>query len=625
VDRRQDLSDVLVELARTLGTDFSIQTILDHLVLRIVDVLPIDGAGVTLINSRLDPHYVAASNPAALRFEKLQSELGEGPCLEAYSSGGAVTVPDLRQDARFSRFGPRAVEDGLAAVFAFPLRANDQRLGALDLYRDLPGTMDPGEMGDAQTLADVASAYLFNANARADLREASERFRESSLHDDLTGLPNRLLLRQRLDHAALRARRSRKLVAVLFIDLDRFKQVNDRFGHHVGDDLLVAVAERLTHLLRPGDTLARLSGDEFVILCDDLDQEDQAQVVARRIRAALEAPFPLRSAEVRVTASVGIAFAGRGEDVPDEVLQRADAAMYEVKRQGGAHRALADQRRARVAEEEATLERELHGAAARGELRADYQPIVTTADGHIAGVEALLRWDHPTRGLVPPSAAVPLAERSGLISEIGRWMLERACLDRPRNGAAGPVDDLQVYVNVSAHQLVSPGFPSTVASLLDETDTPPGLVTLEVTETAFVVDERRAAAVLDDLKELGVMLALDDFGTAYSSLSYLRRFPVDVLKIDQSFIGQLGRGDRCSKIVAAVVDLAHSLDMTVVAEGVETAAQHEAVAALGCDTSQGYYFARPMSADALDARLRPGTKASRHLPQPAGTSSGPAA
>jgi EAL domain-containing protein (putative c-di-GMP-specific phosphodiesterase class I) len=269
------------------------------------------------------------------------------------------------------------------------------------------------------------------------------------------------------------------------------------------------------------------------------------------------------------------------------------------------------------------LEHDLHGAVARGELRADYQPIVSTEDGTVVGVEALFRWDHPTRGLVPPATAVPLAEQSGLISDIGRWMLQRACLDRPSAGA-GP-SDLQVYVNVSARQLVSRGFADTVSSVLDETGTPPGAVTLEVTETVFVDDERRAVAVLDDLKALGVVLALDDFGTGYSSLSYLRRFPVDVLKIDQDFIGQLGRGGRSSKIVSAVVDLAHALGMTVVAEGVETVEQYREVAALGCESSQGYYFARPMSVNELRGRMRAARKGTLRLPRPLSISDGPAA
>ncbi|MGZ7023829.1 MAG: diguanylate cyclase domain-containing protein, partial [Ilumatobacteraceae bacterium] len=269
VERR--LSSVLGEFARTLLTDFPIATILDHLVLRIVDVLPITSAGVTLIAPGANPHYIAASNDSALRFEQLQSELGEGPCLAAYHSGEAVTAPDLADDDRFPIFGPRAVAEGLMAVFTFPLRHGDERLGALDLYRATTGSLDAEEMRSAQTLADVATAYLLNARAREDLRVSSEAAREHSLHDDLTGLPNRALLIQRLEHAILRCQRSGKMVAILFADLDLFKGINDTFGHHVGDELLVAVAERLTALLRPGDTVARLSGDEFVILCEDID------------------------------------------------------------------------------------------------------------------------------------------------------------------------------------------------------------------------------------------------------------------------------------------------------------------------------------------------------------------
>ena len=274
IERR--LSDVLSEFARTLVTDFPIQAILDHLVVRIVDVLPISAAGVTLITPGANPRYIAASDDSAMRFEQLQTELGEGPCLIAFEKGEAVAIPDLRADDRFPRFAPRAVEAGLAAVFTFPLRQGSHQLGALDLYRNSSGPMSDGAMTAAQTLADVTAAYLLNAQARDALRDSTERARESALHDALTGLPNRILLVQRLIHAMLRCRRSEKLVAILFADLDHFKVINDTYGHHVGDELLIAVAERLTALLRPGDTLARLAGDEFIILCEDLDNTSQA-------------------------------------------------------------------------------------------------------------------------------------------------------------------------------------------------------------------------------------------------------------------------------------------------------------------------------------------------------------
>ena len=612
MDREQVLSDVLSEFANTLVTDFPIQAILDHLVLRIVDVLPISAAGVTLVSSNQMPHYVAASDESALRYEKLQTELGEGPCLAAYRSGGAVAIPDLRTDQNFPAFGPRALSEGLAAVFTFPLHQGDRQLGALDLYRSEPGELDEHDMRAAQTLADVAAAYLVNAQARAELRDSTDHFRESSLHDPLTGLPNRLLFSQLLRHAVQRGRRSHKKLAVLFADLDRFKQVNDVHGHQIGDDLLVAVAERLTRLLRPGDTMARLSGDEFVILCEDLDHEFLAEALATRIGTALTAPFVFGVIELNMTASVGIAFAGLGEDVPELLLQQADAAMYQAKRKGGGRHAVLDLREQELADLRAELEHDLQGATGRGEMRADYQPIVSTDDGRIVGVEALLRWEHPSRGLVPPMTVVPMAEQHGLISEIGRWMLEQACHDRNRWQEDLQHDDLQVSVNVSSHQLMSPTFCGTVESVLSDTHTAPALLTLEVTEGLFVEDIDRAITVLHDLKELGVSFALDNFGTGFLSLSQLRRFPVDFLKIDHAFIGGLGRGKRNSAIVSALVDLGHALDMTIVAEGVETLRQKQEASALGCEFSQGYFFAHPMTADSLDREIHATTAGPRY-------------
>jgi diguanylate cyclase (GGDEF)-like protein len=599
----RQLTDVLSEFARTLVTDFPIQAILDHLVIRIVDVLPITAAGVTLISPGLHPRYVAASDPAALRFERLQTELGEGPCLAAYDTGNAVAIPDLRVDERFPSFGPRAVAQGLLAVFTFPLRHGNQQLGALDMYRDVAGPLDAGAMMAAQTLADVAAAYLINAQARADLREASDRAHEVALHDALTGLPNRTLLVQRLDHAILRCQRSDKVVAILFADLDHFKSINDTYGHHVGDELLIAVAGRLEGILRASDTLARLGGDEFVILCEDLDEQAQGATLAARVGAALAESFVLSEVEVQVSASVGIAFAGRGYQASEQVLQVADTAMYQAKRKGGGRHATVDLREQRIANHRATLSRDLRGALARGELRTHYQPIVATATGRITGVEALLRWMHPMHGIVPPQTAVPLAERSGQITEIGRWVLQQACLDRRKWAKLGDTDGLEIAVNVSAHQLMSPEFPTTVAAVLAETNTDPAVVTLEVTESVFLRDSERALTALNDLKQLGVMLALDDFGTGYSSLSYLKRFPVDVVKIDRVFISDLDRNPESRLIVNAVVALAHGLCMTVIAEGVETLEQYKEIAALDCDSCQGFYFARPAPAVHLDALL----------------------
>jgi diguanylate cyclase (GGDEF)-like protein len=592
----RDLSSVLSEFARTLITDFPIQAILDHLVLRIVDIMPITGAGVTLITEGSAPRYVAASNAAALTFVRLQTELEEGPCLAAFRTGEAVAVPDLREDVVFPTFAPRAERMGLKAVFTFPLRHGDQRLGALDLFRDKTGELDEATMIVAQTLADVACAYVMNAQARADLRDSADQFRESSLHDALTGLPNRLLLGQRLEHAVMRARRSGKKMAILFVDMDRFKDVNDTLGHKVGDLLLAAIANRLREILRPGDTLARMSGDEFVILCEDLDDAGVVEDLAGRIGMSLAEPFTISGHELTMTASVGIAFSGRGMDLPERLLQNADAAMYQAKTAGGANHRIIDLREHDMAQAQARLLRDLRGASARSELRIAYQPIVGTTDGRVTGVEALVRWADPNRGLLLPETIVPLAEQSGLISEIGRWVLEHACRDRRRWQDPRQREELTVAVNVSPIQLLSAGFAATVETVLSDTDTDPEAVTLEVTESVFVQDDDRALVVLNDLKELGVAVALDDFGTGYSSLSYLRQFPADVVKLDRGFVADLG-DPVTSAITSAVVDLAHVLGMKVVAEGVETAEQRAQVAAAGCDECQGFFFARPMSAD----------------------------
>lgn len=334
VNERQ-LSVVLSDFARTMVTDFPIQSILDHLVQRIVDVLPVTAAGVTLISEGTAPRYVAASDAAALRYEQLQSQIGRGPCIAAYETSAAVTVPDLAGDERFPEFSEAAARAGLGAVFTFPLRHARGCSGALDLYRDAPGPLTADDLEAAQTLADVVAAYLINAQAREEASTTSARLHHSAHHDALTGLPNRLLLQQRLEHAAQLAGRSHSAAAVLFADLDRFKDVNDALGHAVGDQLLVAVAERLSALVRPGDTLARVSGDEFIVLCENLADADQAHALVARIHEGFAEAFVVAGHELRVTASVGVAFAGPGDEITAQLISDADLAMYQAKRGRG--------------------------------------------------------------------------------------------------------------------------------------------------------------------------------------------------------------------------------------------------------------------------------------------------
>jgi len=611
----EKLSSVLSEFARTLATDFPIQGILDHLVERIVGVLPITSAGVTLITAGRAPKYISASDDDALRFERLQTRIGQGPCLEAFETGEPVAVPDLRLDHRFPDFAPKAVASGMAAVFTFPLRHSDGRLGALDLYRDTPGPMDRHNMSAAQTLADVAAAYLINAQAREDAESTADQFRHTALHDPLTGLANRLLLQERLEHAAQRARRSHTNAAILFVDLDRFKQVNDTHGHQVGDELLISVAQRLTGVVRPGDTLARVSGDEFVFLCEDLHGASDVEVLARRVDKAFAKPFVLDSTELSVTASVGVAFAGPDEKISDDLVVEADTAMYQAKRKGGAGHQAINSHENSLSSDSTSLEQDLRLAFAQGKLEVDYQPIVRSTNGIVVGVEALVRWTDPARGPVPAVSIISVAEQSNLISEIGGWVLERSCRDRARWLAKHPGEPLDLAVNVSTRQLMTPGFPTTVADVLTMTDTDPGALVLEMTEYILLEDSERAMTVLHDLKALGIRLALDDFGTGFSSLSYLRRLPIDIVKIDQGFIADIGRAPTGRAIAAAVTNLAHILGLIVTAEGVETEGQRDEIRTMGCEFAQGYFYARPMPATAINDHLGAVSKGVVNLPR----------
>jgi diguanylate cyclase (GGDEF)-like protein len=603
VVHQDKLSSVLGDFARTMLIDFPIQGILDHLVERIVEILPITGAGVTLVSPGMAPRHVAASDDVTLRFEQLQTELGQGPCLTAFASGQAVLLPDLAADHRYPVFGPAAVAAGMGAVFAFPLPHGDGRLGALDLYRDTPGALSPQARAAAQTLADVTAAYLINAQSREEALQAAELFRYRSLHDALTGLPNRVLLLERLEHASQRAKRTHKAVAVLFVDLDHFKRVNDDYGHGVGDELLIAVADRMSGLVRPGDTLARVSGDEFVFLCDDLDSAGDVDLFVDRIEEAFTTPFDLVTVEVAATASVGIAYAGPGETVTEALVLDADTAMYQAKRRGGGAHQMIDLRVAATTHDRHQLERDLRTATANAQLHVAYQPIVRTADESLTGVEALLRWTRPDRGLVSPTIAIAVAEQSELIIQIGEWVLQRACRDWATWRTEHPGNRLDLSVNVSPRQLLAPGFVAIVRAVLDATGMDPTALVLELTESMLVDVSDRAMRVLGDLKSLGIRLALDDFGTGYCSLSYLRELPVDIIKIDRSFVADLGLDTTASAIAASVTNLAHLLDMIVTAEGVETKEQHEQVVGLGCDLAQGFLYDRPMTAPDLSTLL----------------------
>jgi len=461
--------------------------------------------------------------------------------------------------------------------------------------------------------------YIVQAQDVTERRRAEDALAHQALHDPLTGLPNRVLLLDRLEHALERQRREGSLAALLFVDLDRFKPVNDSLGHAAGDLVLSEVARRLGEAVRAGDTVARLGGDEFVLFAERLEGGRDAVIVAERAAAAIREPISVEAHTVHLDASIGIAFAG-GED-PEELLGNADAAMYEAKQQRTNH-ALYDERMRVHAHGRVALEADLRRALAAREIAVHYQTQVDLATGALVGVEALARWEHPKRGLVLPGDFVPLAEETGLIAELGDQVLETACRDAAR-WARSPARPLVVSVNLSASQFAGRELATRVATVLDHTGLDPALLCLEITETAVMRDVQAARRALDALKTLGVRIAIDDFGTGYSSLSYLTRFPVDVLKIDRLFVQGLERAEEAA-LVGAIIAMGHALGVTIVAEGIETDAQRDELSWLTCDVGQGFRFGRAQEREAIASLLRSGRRfgSSSRQPRPALTAGG---
>jgi diguanylate cyclase (GGDEF)-like protein/PAS domain S-box-containing protein len=437
-------------------------------------------------------------------------------------------------------------------------------------------------------------------------REAEEKLAHWALHDPLTGLPNRTLLMDRVDQALSRVRRQPGTVAALFCDLDGFKEVNDSYGHHVGDELLQAVAGRLQAAVRPADTVARIGGDEFVVLCEDLADEGAAFGLAARVLSSVAEPLHVAGHELPLTVSVGVALALSAD--AGELLRNADAAMYLAKQRGRNRAELFDETLRKLASKRLDLIGGLRHAVARAELRVHYQPVLSLEGEGLLGLEALVRWEHPTHGLLLPDQFIPAAESANLIGDIGTWVLQTACRQSAIWARAGPHGTaLHMAVNVSARQLSQGSrLVQIVADALRDADIDPGTLVLEVTESVVMDDAEATLAILTELKGLGVKLAIDDFGTGYSSLVYLKRFPVDQLKVDRTFVGGLGENPDDSAIVASIVGLARAVGIGAVAEGVETNQQLAVLKGLGCASGQGFLWSRARPAAEVDELIRTG-------------------
>jgi diguanylate cyclase (GGDEF)-like protein len=513
----------------------------------------------------------------------------------AMATGQPTVVRDWRTETRFEESELQA-EAGMRSAVIVLIKGKGEPYGILGVGSRTVREFTRQDVSFMQAIANV----LANAIER---RRTEEQTQHEALHDPLTGLPNRNLFLDRLQHALSVAGRRQTAIAVLFLDLDQFKLVNDSLGHAAGDELLAAVAPRIEGALRPGDTVARFGGDEFAILAEDIGNERGATRIAERIAEDLSRPFVLREREHFVSASVGIAIGG-GMEAPEGLIRDADSALYRAKERGrGGYEIFDEVMRSRVIEHMQT-ENDLRRAIQREEFELHYQPVVRLRDGSIVAMEALLRWNHPDRGLLGPLAFIPVAEESRLIVPIGRWVIEQACRRAAIWQQLKPDDaPVSVAVNLSARQIADPHLLSHLEGSVKANRIDPSTLWLELTETTLLHETRFVERTLESLKGLGVHLVLDDFGVGFSSLGYLKRLPLSMIKLDRTFVENLTEGSHDAAIVRAVSQMADTIGIGVVAEGVETESQVQMASTLGCGYAQGFHFSEPVPASHVERVL----------------------
>jgi diguanylate cyclase (GGDEF)-like protein len=601
LQERQDLLERLFRIQQSISHRAPIDVVLDSITEGASALLDAEVAALRLIDGD-DPEYLRLVASVGVDDETLASigrtRVGDGVGGRAAAEGRLVIADEYGADDHPL---PAFVKSGLRTAMAAPVYRDGQVAGSLLVASyDPERHYSPTEQEMLLAFAEHTSLALNDSSAVDALNRAYADAVHRATHDELTGLPNRALVLDRLEHAMARGGRTGAEVYVLFVDLDRFKAINDSLGHSVGDDVLQLAARRLVDAVRPSDTVGRLAGDEFVVVCEDISAE-HALHMAERVCANLADPISLYGRDMALTASVGLATAFPAHNASaEDVLRDADVAMYRAKERGRARIEVFDETIRAQMLARIEMEHALRRAITAGELRLHYQPVVDAASGRLVALEALVRWEHPERGLLYPDTFIPLAEEAGLIIPLGRWVIEEACRQLAEwRAARSRLGRVRVAVNLSARQFADSGLLDLIAHALYAHRLPGSSIGFEITESVLMEEAATTVETLRKLKELGVHLAIDDFGTGYSSLSYLQRFPIDTVKIDRSFVEHMGEDGENDVIVAAVVSLARALGLDVVAEGVETTAQFEALRRLGCTVVQGYLFGRPQPPSAF--------------------------
>ena len=571
---RQRLLEILLDIQRAVSTRRPLSEILDAITTGAATLL--DNSAVALVLcDPLDARRPIVASTSHNRAVPAAHTVVVGAAVAAMDEGAVVTHRHA---------------DGGALHVATPVYVDNEIAGSL--------VADTGA-GPLDDRRDMLTAFAQQVSMALTDARAAEAVQQA-YHDALTGLPNRRLFLDRLQNARSKAQTHGGDVTLLFIDLDRFKAVNDSFGHHAGDELLTAAAGRIHRCLRSDDTAARLGGDEFAVILEGSAVVDGVSV-AERIITELTVPFDLSGHEASISASIGVAPCPVANVDPEELLSNADVAMYRAKKDGSGHVVVFEPRMHAEVRERLNLHTDLREALGLGQLALHYQPMVRLSTGEPAAVEALLRWNDPVRGAITPSAFIPLAEETGLIIDIGRWVLAESVRQIVEWRRMFP--DLRLSVNISARQVADPGFVRDVADLLFRSGLPARALTLELTESVLMRNPAAAHVHLARLKELGIRVSIDDFGTGYSSLSHLRQFPVDEIKIDESLIAGIRHTSEDLAVVRAVVELARALHLDSVAEGVETADQRDRLSELGCSLGQGYFLSRPLAPEAVPDHL----------------------